>query len=181
MSIFLSGGCKNGKSFLAQRLAKQLSEAQGVPLYYVATMAPHDAEDDARIARHRAERAGWGFETAEQPRDLCAVLRRCRPDGVFLLDSLTALVANEMFPAEGFDWNAGTRVAGDLRRFLRAAPNAVIVSDFIYSGAELFGDLTKPYLAALALCDRTAASLCGCVLEIAAGTVTCHKGEPPCV
>ena len=181
MRIFVSGGCKNGKSLYAQRLAKHLSDTQGVPLYYIATMDPHDGEDDARIDRHRAERAGWGFETVEQPRSLCGVLERCDARGAFLLDSVTALVANEMFSAAGCDEGAGARVADDLRRFLGAAPNAVLVSDFIYSDVGFYEGMTAQYLAALALCDRTAASLCDCVLEVAASTVTCHKGEPPCV
>ena len=41
MSTYISGGCKNGKSFYAQRVAK----AGGTPLYYIATMIPHDSED----------------------------------------------------------------------------------------------------------------------------------------
>ena len=63
MTIFLSGGAKNGKSTLAQHLTRVL--AKGGPMYYVATMIPHDAEDDARIARHLREREGWGFFTLE--------------------------------------------------------------------------------------------------------------------
>lgn len=39
MSTFISGGCKNGKSYYAQRIVK----AAGTPLYYIATMIPHDA------------------------------------------------------------------------------------------------------------------------------------------
>ena len=50
MTIFLSGGCKNGKSTLAQHAAKKL--AGDGPLYYIATMIPHDEEDRARIRRH---------------------------------------------------------------------------------------------------------------------------------
>ncbi len=65
MKIFISGGVKNEKSYQAQRLARML--AHGRPLYYVATMEPHDEEDDARIARHRQERDGWGFTTLECP------------------------------------------------------------------------------------------------------------------
>ena len=180
MRIFISGGCKNGKSLYAQRLAKQMADTRGLPLYYVATMEPHDGEDNARIARHRAERAGWGFETVEQPRGLCGVFGRCNPRGVFLLDSVTALVANEMFSAAGCDESAGARVAADLTRFLETAENAVLVSDFIYAEAALYEGMTAQYLEALALCDRTAAARCGCVLEVAAATVICHKGELPC-
>ena len=49
MIIYVSGGCKNGKSSLAEDWAKTLSG--GKPLYYIATMIPHDSEDNARIER----------------------------------------------------------------------------------------------------------------------------------
>ena len=68
MTIFLSGGCKNGKSTLAQHAAKKL--AGDGPLYYIATMIPHDEEDEARIRRHVAERDGMGFITLEQGTDI---------------------------------------------------------------------------------------------------------------
>ena len=75
---------------LAQRIARAMQP--GRTHYYLATMIPHDAEDDARIARHRAERAGWGFETVECGTHILAALEKTDPAGVFLLDSVTALV-----------------------------------------------------------------------------------------
>lgn len=66
MNIFISGGCKNGKSYHAQELARDMAVQGGLPLYYLATMIPHDDEDRARIRRHLSERDGWGFETVEQ-------------------------------------------------------------------------------------------------------------------
>ena len=65
MKILVGGGCKNGKSFYAQNLARLLAGEGG--LFYVATMTPCDDEDHARILRHRQEREGWGFLTLEQP------------------------------------------------------------------------------------------------------------------
>ncbi len=40
MNIFISGGCKNGKSFYTQRAAKEMAEEKDLPLYYIATMIP---------------------------------------------------------------------------------------------------------------------------------------------
>ena len=74
MRILLLGGSKSGKSGLAQRLARDLSE--GNSLYYWATMEPTDEEDRARIRRHLADRAGWGFQTVERGRDLPGALHR---------------------------------------------------------------------------------------------------------
>ena len=65
MRVFISGGCKNGKSYYAQQLAKHMGQA--APLYYIATMTSTGREDDERIVAHRKEREGWGFITIEQP------------------------------------------------------------------------------------------------------------------
>ena len=68
MKAFISGGAKNGKTTLGQDLAVYL--AAGGTHYYVATMISADAEDDERIRRHIADRAGLGFETIECPRHI---------------------------------------------------------------------------------------------------------------
>lgn len=96
MKIFISGGCKNGKSSLAQQLAVKLS--QGKKRYYLATMIPCDGEDLARIRRHRADRDGLEFETVEAGRNICAAIKDCDPAGSYLLDSVTALLLNELYP-----------------------------------------------------------------------------------
>ena len=177
MKIFISGGCKNGKSTFAQTLAKELA-ADGRPLYYVATMEPHDDEDTERIARHLREREGWGFETVEQPTNLCAILERTDTKASYLFDSVTALVANEMFKADGsFDEDAGKRVSNDILNFLNSVEHAVLVSDYIYSDAAFYDETVEDYRRALALCDRTAAKVCDKVFEVTAAQIICHKGE----
>ena len=119
MNLFISGGCKNGKSFFAQEEAKKQAEEKGVPLYYLATMIPADDEDRARIKRHLAERDGWGFTTIEQGRNICGALEKADPEGVFLLDSVTALLSNEMFLPCSADREYGVRIG--LYLFGRAA------------------------------------------------------------
>ena len=177
MSTFISGGCKNGKSFYAQRIAK----ASGTPLYYVATMIPHDREDDARILRHQQEREGWGFETLECGTDILSCLEGADARGAFLLDSVTALLSNEMFSAAGMDREAPDRLARDLTEFVRRAPKAVLVSDYIYSDANLYDDWTEAYRRGLAQIDRALAAACDNVLEVVHGQVIVHKGVLPCV
>lgn len=175
MSTLISGGCKNGKSFYAQRIAK----AGGTPLYYIATMIPHDGEDDARIQRHRQERAGWGFETLECGRNILSCLDRADERGAFLLDSVTALLSNEMFAPDGVDMNAPEQVATALTEFARRAPNTVFVSDYIYSDAMRYDPLTEAYRAGLALIDRRLAACCDNVIEVVNGQIVLHKGEMP--
>ena len=183
MNIFISGGCKNGKSYHAQQAARSLAAKENLPLYYLATMIPHDGEDRARIARHLAERRDWGFETIEQGTDICACLAgrtlsgsEVRPEGIFLLDSVTALLSNEMFREDGsVDKDAPRRVAAELAEFCRRVGNAVIVSDYIYSDAMRYGELTEEYRRGLALTDRTLAALCDSVIEVAYGFTYQYK------
>ncbi|MCL2664763.1 MAG: bifunctional adenosylcobinamide kinase/adenosylcobinamide-phosphate guanylyltransferase [Defluviitaleaceae bacterium] len=177
MRIFISGGCKNGKSFYAQRLAaRQKSGA----LYYIATMTPADGEDGERIARHRAERGGWGFTTIEQPASIEKILEKCGTHGSFLLDSLTALLANEMFlPGGGVNENAADKIISGMTRMLGEINNIVVVSDYIYGDAIIYEGLTELYRRSLARIDCAAARLCETVLEVNFSSVTVRKGQLP--
>lgn len=179
MNIFISGGCKNGKSFHAQELARDMAHEKNVPLYYLATMIPVDEEDRARIRRHLSEREGWGFDTIEQGRNICGCLDRefrtvsglpvCA-GGVFLLDSVTALLSNEMFPPDGpMDLNAADRLAKELATFARRTGNTVFVSDYLYADGCRFDETTECYRKGLALLDRTLARLCDQVIEVTFG------------
>lgn len=175
MNIVISGGCKNGKSYYAQQLAVRLA-GDGAPLYYIATMDPADEEDHARILRHRREREGWGFTTLE---------RSCGMDsleadfsGSFLLDSVTALLSNEMFLRDGtVDRMAHLRVAGDLVRLAEKCGNIVFVSDYIYSDAMKYDELTELYREGLAQIDRTLAEKCEAVIEVTYGNIRMIKGD----
>lgn len=175
MSVFISGGCRNGKSTWALRFAA----AGPKPLYYVATMIPRDGEDRARVKRHQMERAGMGFETIERGTDILRAFDAADPNGTFLLDSVTALLANGMFPPGGVDLDAPRKIADELEAFVRRAPNAVLVSDFIYSDAALYDPMTEAYRAGLAMIDRRLAAVCDTVLEAVAGQIIVHKGEFP--
>lgn len=183
MNIFISGGCKNGKSYLAQELARSMAQESNLPLYYLATMIPHDEEDDARIRRHLSEREGWGFDTIEQGEHICEALRTktvsgepVDPNGVFLLDSVTALLSNEMFREDGtIDFDAPKRLAEELTNFAQETGNTVFVSDYIYSDSFAFDDFTEPYRQGLALLDRTLAKLCDQVVEVTYGFKYLYK------
>ncbi len=177
MTIFLSGGAKNGKSSLAQDLAVRL--AGDGSLYYVATMVPVDEEDRQRIRRHVADRAGLGFQTVECGRHILSALDGVDRTGTFLLDSVTALLMNEMFTDVGVDPSAGERCAAELTAFIRAVENAVIVSDAIYSDAERYDEITELYRAALARADRACAAACDTVIEMVAGQPVIYKGGLP--
>lgn len=183
MNIFISGGCKNGKSYHAQELARSMAQEKNVPLYYLATMIPGDKEDEARIRRHLSEREGWGFDTIEQGLNICDALNgttvsglEVSSGGVFLLDSVTALLSNEMFRPGGIiDLEAPQRLSAELTRFASKTGNTIFVSDYIYSDADCFDEYTEAYRQGLALLDRTLAKLCEQVVEVSYGFKHLYK------
>lgn len=178
MNILISGGCKNGKSMYAQMAARDMAKEKGKPLYYVATMIPTDDEDRARIKWHLAERDGWGFETLEQGRDILEALNLAADkQGVFLLDSVTALLSNEMFKTDGScDFTAEQRVADSLAEFAELSGNTIFVSDYIYSDGRIFDACTEDYRRSLAHIERRLAKVCDRVIEVAYGRQYIHKG-----
>ena len=178
MTVFISGGAKNGKSTLAQDLAVEL--AAGGKHYYVATMISTGAEDDERIRRHITDRDGMGFETVECFTDIMDCLKTADADAVFLVDSVTALVQNAMFPVERnyeMDTDAAIHCGESLVKFARTVRHAVFVSDYIYSDAQRYDQSTEEYRRCLAAVDRRLAAVCDTVVEVSAGQRIVHKGK----
>lgn len=177
MKILLCGGSKSGKSYLGQRLAKKL--AGDGPMYYLATMIPGDSEDLARIDRHREDRAGWGFETVECGRDLLQALERMDRAGTVLLDSVTALLANEMFSGGEMDRNAPWRTSEELRCLGQRCRNVIYIADDIFSDAGRYEETTEFYRRGLAQVDRILAEQCDTVAELCSGIPVLFKGKLP--
>ena len=99
MKILILGGSKSGKSDFAQEMALKL--AKGGVHYYVATMENTGTEaDKATVASHLRRRAGMDFVTVEQGRHILNCLERADREGTFLIDSVTTLVTNELYPPE---------------------------------------------------------------------------------
>ena len=175
MRILLTGGAKNGKSHLAQDLA--LALAAGGPHYYIATMIPTDDEDRRRIRLHLLDRDGLGFETIECGRSIGDVLLKAAGRGTYLFDSLTALLANEMFSREGTDMGAAERILPEIRRVLETCEHMVVVSDGIFSDAAFYDEYTEAYREGLGLLQRETAAMCDIVLEMTAGVPKVLKGR----
>ncbi len=180
MIVFISGGAKNGKSTIAQNLAVQMS--CGSKHYYVATMIPADDEDNERIRRHIEDRDGMGFETIEVGRNILSCLEKADCRGTFMLDSVTALLLNELFPdpvSSDMDPEAARRCGEDVVKFAKSVENAVIVSDFIYSDAARYDEVTETYRRCLADIDRKLSAVSDVVIEVCSGNIVLHKGELP--
>lgn len=175
MTVFISGGAKCGKSSVAQDIAVKL--AAGERLCYVATMIPSGKEDDERIRRHLADRAGMGFETVECFRSIRTIADRT---GTFLVDNITSLMQNALFPPENdyeIDIHSAESCVRELMEFADLVRHTVFVSDYIYSDAERYSESTENYRRCLADADRALAKICDVVMEISAGIPIIWKGE----
>ncbi|MBL4902277.1 MAG: bifunctional adenosylcobinamide kinase/adenosylcobinamide-phosphate guanylyltransferase [Desulfocapsa sp.] len=94
--ILVTGGARSGKSDYAQ------ARAESIPGHhcFLATCPVIDSEMDARISRHKADRAENIWQTIEEELDVAAVIQSLKPDTVCLLDCLTLWVNNLMYNAE---------------------------------------------------------------------------------
>jgi adenosylcobinamide kinase/adenosylcobinamide-phosphate guanylyltransferase len=174
LKILIIGGSKSGKSMLAQTLAQKLCSGK---MFYIATMKPHDSEDFQRIKRHISERVGCGFETLEQTEHIDECKKYITAQDTILLDSLTSLLSNEMFKDDAVNLDAYKTVADEVKMLCNAARHAVIVSDYIFSDAMIFEDLTQSYKRGLSLISRKTSEYCDIVIEMNNSNCICHKGK----
>lgn len=178
MRILLIGGGKSGKSSTAQRLAVALSEQQS--RYYWATMTPRDSEDEARIRRHVADRAGMGFTTVERSFALPKGLSEISRSGTVLFDSVTACLSEQMFPPDTLpDGEAGARVLAELLTVSTHPAHFIAVCDDLWRGGEVYEDWTEVYVRQLAQVCRALAAEFDVVCEMAAGLPRVWKGALP--
>jgi len=95
-TIFITGGCRSGKSAIAQRIAEDLPAEK----VYLATAPVLDEEMAQRIARHQADRGASGWRTLEETLDIAGVLARSEPTPTVLVDCMTLWINNLMYEAE---------------------------------------------------------------------------------
>lgn len=169
MIVLVSGGCKNGKSSLAQKMACELAQSSGKKLIYFATMIPCDDEDEERIKKHREDRRNLGFETVECGKNIAEDVLNSVKGGIVLFDSLTALVANEMFDSFPVKKNVSEIIRSELNRLIEAADSVVFVSDAIYSDGRIYEETTELYRRILAETERFIAKNADKVVEMASG------------
>ena len=98
------GGARSGKTRFAENLTLEKAKRGGRQAVYLATAQAFDDEMADRIARHRQDREGNGWQTVESPTDLVGTLgslieeaeRYGQPAPVVLIDCLTLWVTNLM-------------------------------------------------------------------------------------
>ena len=170
MLILVSGGSASGKSEFAEGLvtASDLSRK-----LYLATMQVWDGESVRRVERHRAMRAGKGFETVECPTGLD---RLDLPSGcAVLLEDLSNLTANEYF-GEGGGPAAFDRVLAGVEQAAARSELLVVVGNELFSDGVAYDGETAAYLDVLARLNRAVAERADRVYEVVCGIPVCWTG-----
>ena len=171
MLIFVSGGSASGKSALSERICCALPGEH----IYIATMPVRGAEDERKVARHHALRAGRGFAaTLEMPGRLGAV----PPDAAVLFECLSTFTANRMFSGEtSADWLE--TLWAEMRPLIaRPGPTVIVSADVGEDGSE-FDPLTEDYRRVLTGLGCRLCAEADAAVEAVCGRAVWHKGAPP--
>jgi adenosylcobinamide kinase / adenosylcobinamide-phosphate guanylyltransferase len=93
--VTITGGARSGKSAHASKIAANA----GMPVVYLATASPSDAEMAGRIEQHRAERPS-DWRTIEEPFALSDALSKAdlQEPSVILVDCLTVWLGGYICP-----------------------------------------------------------------------------------
>ena len=172
MTALITGGSGSGKSEFAERLAVSLGEDR----LYAATMLPMGREAAERIRRHREMRHGRGFRTQDCYTNL-SELEAAR-DTVVLLECVSNLLANIMFPQDGVRCaDPSGEVVSQIDELRSRCGSLVIVSNEIFSDGSTYDDDTMLYIKNLAVVNRRLACLADTVAEIVCGIPLYVKGR----
>lgn len=181
MVVFVIGGSGSGKSEYAENLAVSFRKQEGDRLVYVATMKPGDEESQARIRRHRKQRAGKGFETRECYTGLEEL--PVKEHEIILLECLSNLTANEMFSENCRKESAAGRIWQGILHLAEHARHLVIVGNNVFEDGMEYDSTTMEYLEQMAeihgrlgtMADRVVEVICGIPIEWKAGFQECRN------
>ena len=174
MLVLVTGGAASGKSALAEDIVCRLSH--GKPMLYVAAMEPYGEEAQRRIMRHRALRAGKGFDTCEHAKRFD---RLCVPMGyeAALFECMSTALANELFSPDGAKENWKDSILSGVDTLTRACSHVVFVTNEVFSDGRAYDAGTMAYLHALGQLNQLLAQRADAVLESVCGIPVTMKGS----
>ena len=175
--IFITGGCRSGKSSYARRLGESLHG----PRTFLATCPVLDDEMVRRIEAHRNERAQGGWETVEEPVRLDAVLSKPEGRRVILLECLSLWVNNMLYEASKTQADlTESDVERHCRDFLAAGSShsytLIVVSNEVGMGIVPDNALARKYRDLLGRANQVVAEAACKVIFMVSGIPLNIKG-----
>ena len=168
MTVLVIGGSGSGKSAFAEEKVVEL--AGNCPKYYIATMKIWDDEGRKKAGRHVKMREGKNFMTIEQPDDIGSIAD-LESTGTVLLESMSNLVANEMFKDETVvsEDEVADKICKDIEVLTGRVRDIVIVSDNVFEEGTDHGTETNSYINAMGRVNNYLAGISDEVWEVVCG------------
>lgn len=187
-SELILGGQKSGKSRRAELLARSWLDASPArQAVLIATAQAWDAEMQARINRHQADRAERvpGMRTLEEPLALAqAIASQSQPDTLLVVDCMTLWLTNVLMPMHPPQGRAdpsrpmAQAVAALVQAVSQAPGPVVLVGNEIGLGVIPMGAEVRSFVDALGLLNQSLASACARVTLMVAGLPLHLKDAP---
>ncbi|WP_372993039.1 bifunctional adenosylcobinamide kinase/adenosylcobinamide-phosphate guanylyltransferase, partial [Sulfitobacter sp.] len=146
-------------------------KASGLSSIYIATGQALDDEMADRITAHKIQR-GDGWQTIEEPLDLCGALVRTDGQGIRLVDCLTLWLSN-LFLAE-LDWDA--KLSEVLEVLQTQQSPVVLVTNEVGWGIVPMSDMGRRYRDASGVMNQRIAEVADAVLLVTCGLPLSLKG-----
>ena len=199
MVVLVTGGSGSGKSAFAEEYLMRLS-TQTETKYYIATMQPFGEESLAKIRRHQRLRAGKGFTTIEQSRDLTKAAQRiAKPSNQFqeeavtinrpensvpfirdtaLLECMSNLVANEMFAENKIRLRdeVTAQILDGIEALNSQLAHFLIVTNNVFEDGISYEETTAEYIEAMGQVNERLAAMADTVIEVVTGIPVVWKG-----
>ena len=173
MLIFISGISKSGKSSFAEKKLSELANKYNLQKIYLATSKVYDSEFLQRIEIHKLNRKNKNFITIEKSENLNEIINLIPENSAVLLESLSTLVANEMFyenkiikPEIVFK-----KICHDIANINSKTKIFIIVSDDIFSDGIFYSNSTEQYIKLLGDLHVQIASESDEIYEVISGII----------
>ncbi|MCM1226360.1 MAG: bifunctional adenosylcobinamide kinase/adenosylcobinamide-phosphate guanylyltransferase [Clostridium sp.] len=171
MFILITGGCKNGKSAIAEKIICSVKSER----FYIAAMQPFGKEAEAAIKRHRKMRDGKNFKTIEKYTNIGEITL---PDkSSVLLECMGNLCANEMFSAKCAA--PAEKIIQDTIKLIENSQLFIAVTSQVGSDGIVYPKETMKYMESLGRLNSELSNIADIVIEAVFGIPVILKGELP--
>ena len=170
--IFITGGCRSGKSRYALHYANQHFSKK----LFLATCEVHDEEMAQRIENHKKMR-GLEWRTVEEPVDIIDKIRKDGTDAeVILIDCLTLWLYNLLMK-----WDSDLRMMEETETLIDALKksdaSSILVSNEVGMGIVPADPLSRRYRDLLGTMNQRIAEALDTVIFMVSGIPIFLKGK----